>query len=94
MTYVNVGAMTPDGTRLVTKAALKRATADGSVIFDQTAVVHYDALPGYIEVGDLLRLYDQMDEAPVLSVVGPDPYSNRRWYANVKIGRDGKPTVS
>lgn len=91
--YVSVGAMTTEGTRILTKSALKRAAADGNVIFDQTGFIHQNNLPGYIEPGDLLTLAAQ-DINFILSVVGPDPYNNRRWYANVQVGRDGKLKVS
>jgi hypothetical protein len=93
MLYVNVGAMTNEGTRLLTKAALKAAVREkGNVVFDQTAMVHADFLPGFIELDDLLSLAEHSTDWE-LSVVGPDPYQNRRWYANVKV-KNGEVKVS
>lgn len=96
MQYVNVGALYPNGQRIPTKTALKTAAAEGNVAFDQTSAVHYGNLPGIIEPFDLASIARQRkDSEPIeLSVVGPDPYNNRRWYAGVKIGKHGKLAVS
>lgn len=84
MKFVNVGAIDASGgARFTTKAALKRNLAEGNAAFDQTAYPHDGSLPGVIEVKDI-------PEDVTLVVVGPDPYTRRNWYANVKIGRNGK----
>lgn len=85
MKFVNVGALdAADGSRIPTKAMLKRGVAAGiGVAFDQTAYPHDGSLPGTIEIKDI-------PEDVTLVVVGPDPYQRRNWYANVKIGRNGK----
>lgn len=72
--YVNVGAFI-NGQRAKTKRELKNAMlmAPETVLFDQTALlmegqfVHGNAIPPGV----------------TLSVVGPNPYNNRKWYASV-----------
>ena len=90
MKYVNVGALDRDARRIPTKAALKRAVNNDDIAFDQTAFPHDDGLPGLIEPADVYRAIEQTGNEIVLSVVGPDPYNRRMWYASVTIGRDGK----
>lgn len=82
MGYVNVGAIDRDGKRFKTKKAMKEAIESefelGSRVgFDQTAMLHSAQVPEVCTLGDL-------PEGVILSVVGPDPYSDRRWYANVE----------
>jgi hypothetical protein len=75
--YINVGAMTPMGRRLPTKKSLKEAVENDSVAFDQTAMLQSGRVPGIFELKEL-------PEGVVLSVVGPDPYEKRSWYASVE----------
>jgi hypothetical protein len=86
--YINVGAIDPaDGARIPTKRALREALVSGDIAFDQTALVHASGLPGIIRPEDIKEQHQ-------LSVVGPDPYTNRKWYATVQIGRDGQLKVT
>lgn len=77
MAYVNVGAKV-NGERPRTKKALKEAMAahPETVLFDRTA-----AFEGRGPI--------RGDELPedTLQVVGPDPYTNRKWYASIKNGK-------
>ncbi len=80
--YLNVGA-TLDGKPVPTKKALKAAVAERNpgLVFYTTAVA-FD--------GDLRFTLDQFPARKVLSVVGPDPYRTRNWYASVEPkGVDG-----
>ncbi|MFI2616633.1 hypothetical protein [Streptomyces sp. NPDC018584] len=87
MAFINVGASV-GGARVASKAALKRAlTSDpASVTFDRTAAVGPDAGQPDIK-GDALPTGDK------LTVAGPDPYTNRRWYATVHVDDSGKITI-
>jgi hypothetical protein len=76
--YVNVGARLR-GVRITTKKALREALANdpSAVEFDRTdgglgRYVSGDAVPSGI----------------ALSVCGPDPYHDRRWYATVVSSTD------
>ena len=80
-TFVNVGAQDLDGDRIKTKKALKLAVADGGVRFDRT-----DAFAGHGSKWIFLA-EDTVDSDVVLSVVGPDPYTSRKWYATIKNGK-------
>ena len=86
--YINVGALRADTSeRFKSKKAMAEAIKEGNAAFDQTAFPQDGSLPGIIEVSDLKK-------GMILSVVGPDPYKSRRWYANVYIGnKSGKVTV-
>ncbi|MFE9412295.1 hypothetical protein ACFYN0_26405 [Streptomyces sp. NPDC006704] len=88
MAYINVGA-SASGARIASKAALKRALASdpASVAFDRTAAVGVDA--GQPDIKG-----DALPEGAKLSVTGPDPYNNRRWYATVYLSSTGKITVN
>lgn len=74
MTTINVGAYI-DNRRAPSKAALKRALAATPelVAFDPTSAFG----PSGAFNGD------HIPAGAILSVVGPDPYSDRRWYATV-----------
>lgn len=90
MTYINVGAYvgeTRPENRPKTKKALKEAIAAGTEIvrFDKTAI-DFDGA-GYLVTGDLTW-------GTKLSVVGPDPYTKRDWYATVELLANGKVRVS
>lgn len=73
MGYVNCGAYV-NGTRPKTKKALKEAMANdpSHVRFDSTSMFDNLHCTG---VG--------IPEGTTLSVVGPDPYTKRSWYATV-----------
>ena len=75
MSFVNVGAQI-DGKNVATKKALREAMRDNpetvefcttAELFDGTHTYTGDALPA----------------GKTLSVVGPDPYRQRSWYATV-----------
>jgi hypothetical protein len=75
--YVNCGAYV-DGKRPATKAALRKALAENpaSVEFDGTSEMG----PQYYDLSGV-----NVPEGVSLTVVGPDPYRKRNWYATVKV---------
>jgi hypothetical protein len=81
MSFYNCGAFGPNGSRIKSKKQLKellKADPKG-VYFDGTGL--FDATSGY-----------RGHEIPVglkLSVVGPDPYSQRNWYASIERRDNG-----
>jgi hypothetical protein len=83
--FINVGAFGPDGQRVPTKKALKEllATNPAGVTFDRTSA--FDTV-GTIK-GDEIPLDSR------LTVVGPDPFWRRSWYASVRVV-DGTPRVT
>jgi hypothetical protein len=87
MIYVNVGAYS-DNKRVVTKSALKRLVNETPelVRFDQISALGSNGLPKLIALSDISASH-------TLSVVGPDPYSERKWYASIQL-KNGKATVS
>jgi len=90
--YINVGALTLDGVRIRTKKALIEEIVDRNVFFDQTAYVHDGNLPETFTVNDFYAATEH--KTIILSVVGPDPYTKRNWYANVEINKNGGIKVS
>jgi hypothetical protein len=82
MSFINVGAMNRDGIRYPSKKALKTALTESpsEVVFDRTSA---------FEEGADNICGDSLPAGDTLSVCGPDPYSNRRWYANVTLGPRG-----
>jgi len=81
MAFINVGSFV-DGVRPKTKKALREAVADDP----NMTRVHFDAT----SVFDTQARYSAQHTVAtddVLVVVGPDPYNNRKWYANVKNGK-------
>jgi len=74
MPYVNVGALV-DGVRPKTKKALKEAVLSNldKVRFDPT---------GAFDPKDPIDP-DELTQGVTLVVTGPDPYTARKWYANV-----------
>jgi hypothetical protein len=80
--WINSGAQDLNGQRIKTKRALKAALAadPSSVRFDATAL----NASGQIYRADELGFGDS------LMVVGPDPYTSRKWYATVSRDLDGK----
>lgn len=87
MGYVNTGAMV-NGRRPATKKALRDAlTADpGLVQFDSTSMMGPRA-------GDIISATVADIGTDKMSVVGPDPYTKRNWYATVEVA-NGKVKVS
>jgi hypothetical protein len=97
--FVNCGAVDGRGERIQTKSALKDAVmkaalaieggdehGDDFVMFDQTSQVMSGRVPGDCTVADLMKA----PEGTELSVVGPDPYNKRTWYATVKLNKSGR----
>lgn len=82
--YVNVGVRL-NSARVPTLKALKAAVAagDAGLVFDVT-----DALPFNQHYGRNYRLTD-LQPGWSFSVTGPDPYTSRRWYAQVRRNGDG-----
>jgi hypothetical protein len=75
MSYVNTGALV-GSKRPKTKTALKAALkADPSEVY-------FDATSFMAPVGGYSG--DEVPSGVKLSVVGPDPYSKRSWYATVE----------
>lgn len=89
MSYINVGATIKDEFGVTndcpTKAALKRAIKESP-----ETVTFYSTSPMGPQFNGKA---DDMPEEHSLIVAGPNPYTSRKWFANVK--RDGaKITVS
>lgn len=79
MGFVNVGAVDDRGRGFATKKALKEALAadpSGVNFFGTSDFTPYHSDGNGIPLG------------VTLSVVGPDPYTSRKWYATVERGRD------
>lgn len=94
MGFVNVGVNDKSGNRVSTKKKMRELIAnaveteqDDLIFFDQTSVVQSGEVPGTIALSDL-------KPGTKLSVVGPDPYTKRNWYATVEVKSDGKVKVS
>lgn len=76
MSWINVGA-TQDGMPFLTKKALLSELREGNrVRFYSTSSLGPGPAEGYTVV---------LQEGDKLSVVGPDPYRNRKWYATVEV---------
>lgn len=92
MTYINVGARLDTGSgappRITTKKALRDALRDnpGDVRFDNT---HYPVADWQQKV----YRADELPEGIKFSVCGPDPYTDRKWFATVQL-KDGQPKVT
>lgn len=86
MSYINVGAWTRDGSRPQSKKALKDALkADPTAIrFEGTSMLG-PAFEGTAE---------EIPAGATLSVVGPDPFTSRRWYATVTRTANGSVKVA
>lgn len=84
MAYINVGAYV-NGERPRTKKALREAlaSAPNTVRFDQTSNFRTGSY-------ELTNTVDQLRAGDTFTVVGPDPYTSRKWYASVTRDRDGK----
>jgi hypothetical protein len=79
----NYGVLDKAGNDFPSKAAFRRAVAAGEVV----RLYATSPFQGVLPPPSLTTL------APSDVVVGPNPYTKRDWYANVKTGRDGKPRV-
>lgn len=80
--YVNVGAKdTRDGTNIPSKKALKTliATTPANVTLYNTSGFN----------GQSGRTGDNLDIGVKYTVVGPNPYTNRKWYATVERTEKG-----
>lgn len=78
MSYINVGVFI-NGERPPSKKALREAVKDApeTVTFDQTALGPFRTTQGtYLTPA-------QIQDGETLTVAGPDPYRNRKWYASV-----------
>ena len=87
MSYVNCGATDEStGKRVATKKLLKElvASTPNAVYFDGTSAMG-PQYSGYA---------DKLPQGTKLSVVGPDPYTSRKWYATVEVNAQGKIKVS
>lgn len=81
MPFVNCGAFGKNGQRIKTKKQLREELASdpASVEFDTTSM--FDKASGYSG--------NSFPQGVTLTVVGPDPYSKRSWYASVSRKADG-----
>lgn len=79
MSFVNVGALV-SGQNATTKKALREALASdpASVTFYATAMAEVEQIKGD-------ELPERLADGDKLTVVGPDPYHDRRWYAQVEL---------
>lgn len=84
MAFINCGAQL-DGKDIPTKAALKRAISD-----NPDRVFLYGT--STFGTGELPTSADKLPEGYKYSVVGPNPYKSRKWYATVER-RNGRLTV-
>lgn len=82
MAYVNVGVNAP---YCATKKALREAVKG-----DPARVLVYGTSVFGPQFGGAVS---DLPEGTSLSVVGPDPYNNRRWYATIER-RNGRIVVS
>lgn len=87
-TYINTGAYI-NGTRPASKAALKRALSEQ--LSTERPIVTFDQTSMFDGPGTIFAL--KIPAGVILSVVGPDPYTDRRWYASVSVSATGKLVV-
>jgi hypothetical protein len=81
MTFINTGVYI-NGKRPKTKKELREAIKNdpSSVTFDVTSM--FDSTSSYkADDAELIR------SGVALSIVGPDPYNDRKWYATYKKGK-------
>jgi hypothetical protein len=85
--YVQGGAEFPvEPGKKPTKAGLKKAVKEQP---DRVMLYATSSMgPQFSDTAD------KLPEGTVFTVVGPDPYSKRDWYANVSVGRGGKLVVA
>jgi hypothetical protein len=92
-TWVNAGATDKlTGQRVNTKAELKRLLkgAPQNVVFDHTSLGDSARFNGS-EVAEILH---QAKGTKAYTVVGPDPYTKRVWYATVTVNNLGNLKVT
>lgn len=77
MSYINGGVRKVGGKNITTKAELKRliTVSPHEVEFYCTDYFNIATFNG--KINEYISTYD------ILSVVGPDPYTNRKWYASI-----------
>lgn len=87
MSFVNVGAFI-DGRNAETKKVLREALANApaTVTFYATAMAEVEQIKGD-------ELPERLAGGDKLTVVGPDPYHDRRWYAQVSLNTKNKITI-
>lgn len=86
--YVNVGARSNlTNLDIPTKADLKRQLGD------KPALVTFYSTDAIGEGRDKLWFGDSLDIGTKYTVTGPNPYTNRKWYATVEKAPNGKITV-
>lgn len=86
MGYVNVGAYV-DGRRPKSKKAVREALADNPLR------VHFDVTSGLGSHAGRTFQGDQVPLGVTLSLVGPDPYTDRRFYGSIVKRPDGRVIV-
>ena len=90
--YINAGARDSHGRRFKTKAALKRElkASPQYVTFDTTS--NFPNAEENVVASNLGNRPRHMDES--WTIVGPDPYVKRDWYATVKVNRLGNLVIT
>jgi hypothetical protein len=74
------GIWTENGDRFPSKKAMKDAVTTASLEATSIFGNEYDGPITFAPAGDYF-------------VVGPDPYTSRKWYAHINVKSDGKVTV-
>jgi hypothetical protein len=90
--WINAGATHSTGERVKTKAELKRTlkATPSAVVFDTTG--NFPNAEEKVVVSDLGNRPHHADEA--WQIVGPDPFTDRKWYATVRTNRLGNLVVT
>lgn len=90
-TWINAGAKHSTGVRVKTKAELKRTlkATPSAVTFDTTG--NFPNAEERVVASDLGNRPHHADEA--WTIVGPDPFTDRKWYATVTVNRLGNLVV-
>jgi hypothetical protein len=89
-TWINAGAHAPDGSSFKSKAALKRALKAGERVTLYTTG-NFPNAEETVRAHDLGNRPNKASEA--WSVVGPDPFTDRKWYATVTVNHLGNLVV-
>lgn len=90
-TWINAGAKTTTGENFKTKTALKKALKEApqAVVFNTTG--NFPNAEETVTASELDWRPRSKDEA--WQVVGPDPFTDRKWYATVTVNRLGNLVV-
>lgn len=90
--WINAGATHSTGQRVKTKAELKRTlkATPSAVIFDTTG--NFPDAEFKVVASDLGNRRFHQEEA--WQIVGPDPFTDRKWYATVRTNRLGNLVVT